>query len=84
MTIYYKDGYELDSTLGQTIHGMYFPPHFFDTPAARAHWDIKEFPETQIVETFNEVVSEPINLTEIIDETVILTEAPIKPKKAKK
>lgn len=72
--IFYRDNYEFDSSIGQTIHGTYFPPFFFDNIAAREHWGITEQPVTDIVETFQETESEQVTLTE----------APIKPKRTRK
>lgn len=65
--IFYRDGYPFDSAVSQVIHGTTFPPHFFDTPAAREHWGITEQPIFNMVEdTIDETVSEPAILNEVV------------------
>jgi hypothetical protein len=64
--ILYKDGYALDSSKQQEIHGILFPPFFFDTEAARVHWEVTTEPTTPIIE---EVAAEspPDAILEAID-----------------
>jgi hypothetical protein len=79
--IYYIDGYEFDSAKQQELHGLTFPPFFFDTPAAREHWGVTEHPEIKSVETISEIITEPAILNE--EEVPKVPQKILKPKKGK-
>jgi hypothetical protein len=87
--ILYKDGYALDSSKQQEIHGILFPPFFFDTEAARVHWEITTEPAGPIAEEIAaesppDAVLEAVDLSSFYEEieSVEVVEKP-KAKKTK-
>lgn len=68
--ILYREGYAFDSTQPQEFHGILFPPFFFDTPAARDHWNVTDIQPAVIEE---EIVASSPQEENVVYEAVELT-----------